>query len=299
VALAEPLPWHRLFGLSWMDFFRGLPVTIDIEKDLSRKRQLLDVVILHKNVATLPCRMPDGFDDLTTHNLISFKSYQETLDGWALNELVGHYINYRKQESPSMQELLPETDFRLFAVCVRFPTRLAQQVLLTPLQPGVYEVRHFTGTLRVVVIHQLPQEEQNALLHLFSAQAEALRYGVEHYRQRSEETSNLLLQLFNRYRQEDLSVDALQQMARDTIEQLLRNMSPEERLKGLSPEERLKGLPAEERLKGLPLEERIKGLTPEELGRLLLKDELLAVLPPDYREVLLRLKNKDRSSPPG
>src|ERR1700691_3087750 len=125
------------------------------EKDLSLKRQLLDVVILHKTAESLPCRLPDGFDDLGAHNVISFKSYQETLDGWTLNELVGHYVNYRKQESPSMQELLPEADFRLFAVSVRFPARLAQQVELTPLQAGVYEVRHFTGNLRLVVIHQL------------------------------------------------------------------------------------------------------------------------------------------------
>ena len=24
-------PWHRLFGLSWMDFFHGLPVKVDLE----------------------------------------------------------------------------------------------------------------------------------------------------------------------------------------------------------------------------------------------------------------------------
>jgi hypothetical protein len=35
----EQRPWHRLFGLSWTDFFRGYPVTVDIEKDLSLKKQ--------------------------------------------------------------------------------------------------------------------------------------------------------------------------------------------------------------------------------------------------------------------
>jgi hypothetical protein len=41
-----------------------------------------------------------------------------------LNELVGHYVNYM-QGSPSTQELLPETDFHLFAVSARFPQSLA------------------------------------------------------------------------------------------------------------------------------------------------------------------------------
>ncbi len=119
--MSEPKAWHRLFGLSLVDFFRGTPVTVEMEKDLSLKQQLLDVVVVRKGAEPLPCRLPDGFEELAGHNLISFKSYQEALDGWGLNELIGHYVNYRKQASPSMQELLPEADFRLFAVSIRFP----------------------------------------------------------------------------------------------------------------------------------------------------------------------------------
>src|SRR5919205_2002974 len=135
----EQRPWHRLFGLSWVDFFPGTPVTVEPEKDLSEKQQLLDLLILRPGAGALPRRLPDGFEDLAGHNLVSFKSYQEALDGWALNELVGHYVNYRKQVSPSMQDLLPETDFRLFAVSVRYPQGLARQVAMTSVQPGVYE----------------------------------------------------------------------------------------------------------------------------------------------------------------
>jgi len=32
--MSEQRPWHRLFALSWVDFFRGLPVTVEPEKDL-------------------------------------------------------------------------------------------------------------------------------------------------------------------------------------------------------------------------------------------------------------------------
>ncbi len=253
----EQRPWHRLFGLSWMDFFRGLPVTVEMEKDLSLKLQLLDVLLIRKQVAVLPCRLPDGFEDLATHNLISFKSYQEALDAWALSELIGHYVNYRKQCSPSMDDLLPETDFRLFAVSVRFPHNLAQQVELRPVQPGVYEVRHFTGTLRLVVVHQLPQQEHNAMLHLFSAKADLLKYGAEHYRLRSAETSTLLLQLFERYQLEgSLMPDALEEFARETIDALLKKLPVEKRLKGISLEERLKGVSVDDLLKALSPEDR-------------------------------------------
>ena len=163
-----------------------------------------------------------------------------------------------------MQDLLPESDFRLFAVSVRFPQGLARQTDLKAVQPGVYEVRHFTGVLRLIVVHELPQQEQNALLHLFSAREDLVRYGKAHYELRSKETSTLLLQLFERYRLEiTLMPDALQQFAEETIAQLLKELPAERLVKGLSPEERLRGLPPEERLKGLSPDEQLAALSPE------------------------------------
>ena len=71
-------------------------------------------------------------------------------------------------------------------------------------------MRHFTGMLRVVVVHELPQQEHNALLHLFSARTDLLRYGAAHYRPRSADTSTLLLQLFERYHLEGPFMDELE-----------------------------------------------------------------------------------------
>ncbi len=141
-----------------------------------------------------------------------------------------------------MQDLLPEPDFRLFAVTVRFPQGLAQQVPFTKVQPGVYDLRH---------------------------------YGATHYHLRSEETSTLLLQLFKRYRLEAIPMpDILEQFAAETIDELLKELPVEKRLKGLPAEERLKGLSAEERLKGLSLSEFLAELSEEKRAALakLLKD---------------------------
>ena len=57
--------------------------------------------------------------------------------------------------------------------------------------------------------------------------------------------------------------DALEQFARETIEELLKELPVEERLKGLSDEARLKGLSAEARLKGLSLDDFLAALSPE------------------------------------
>ena len=147
--------WHRLFGLVLTDFFAGSPFVVELEKELSLKKQFLDVVILRQGKGRFNGRLPDGFDDLAAHNLITFKSHHEALDDWALKELTGHYVNYRKQLSPPGQPLLPEKEFRLYAVCSRYPHNLASEVSWQELQPGVYQCQRGTDAIRVVVAGQL------------------------------------------------------------------------------------------------------------------------------------------------
>ncbi len=120
--------WHRLLGLLLTDFFTDLPFTVEVERDLSEQQQFLDVVILRRGCGGTDIRLPDGLDDLAEHNLITFKSHHEALDGWAMKELIGHYVAYRKLVSRSPSELLPDDQFRLYAVCARFPEKLSIQV---------------------------------------------------------------------------------------------------------------------------------------------------------------------------
>jgi hypothetical protein len=266
--MSEPRPLHRLFELAWTDFFEGTAVRVEPETDLSRKQQFLDLAFVRDKPEPIPRPLPDGFEDLSGHNPVTFKSHQEALDCEAVWELVSHFVNYRKQVSPSMQELLPRVDFRLFAVCARYPQQLANEVPLTRVRDGVYDLHGIGLRIRIIVIGQLPQEEQNAMLHLFSAREELLRYGREHYRPYSGETSSLLFQLFQAYKEEPNVSEALKELYRQTVEEILASTPPEDLCKRLTPEERVKGLPAEERLKGLSAEEVIKGLPPETLEAL-------------------------------
>jgi len=163
--------------------------------------------------------------------------------------LLGHYVNLRKQVSPSMDEdqLLPEEEFRLIAVSARFPQQLVSQgVPLVSVMAGVYDIAILTGRIRLIVANQLPQQEHNAMLHLFSARGELLAYGARHYRIRSSETSTLLHELFHRYQQESLTMpDLLEEFARETIDRLLKELPVEKRLQGLSAEDVIKGLSPE------------------------------------------------------
>jgi hypothetical protein len=284
----EYTDWHRMFGLLLMDFFTGSPFQVHLETDLSLKKQLLDVVVIHKGEGSFAEALPDGFGELAPYNLVTFKSFQETLTDFTLKELTGHYVNFLKQVSPTMQDLLPEAMFRLFAVSARYPRELARQVPWIELQQGVYECRRGTDVIRILVAGELPRSENNALLHLFSAAREQAQFGAAHYKLRTDESSTLLSRLFAMYRKEGLDMPyTMEDFRRDYVREHLKDLTPEEiltvvsaedllgslsvekRLEGVPVEKRLEGVPVEKRLEGVPVEKRLEGVSDEELAALL------------------------------
>jgi hypothetical protein len=249
--------WHRLFGLLLTDFFTGSPFTVEVERDLSQQQQLLDVVVVRRGRGRFIGRLPDGLDGLAAHNLITFKSHREALDGWALKELIGHYVAYRKLVSPSPSGLLPEARFRLYAVCARFPHNLSGQVPWQGRQAGVYDCRWGTDEVCVVVAGELSREAHNAPLHLFSASPDLVGFARGAYRRRSEDTSLLLGQLFERFQGEDFPMSyTMEDFKRDYFKEHFAKLTPEEQQQVLA---------------SLPLEKRLAGLSAEQIGRYLEK----------------------------
>ena len=79
--------WHRLFGLLLMDYLSNRGFRVELEKDLSLKRQYLDVVIVEREDEEPDLSgICDGFDNLSSHNLLSYKSKRQSLNAWALEE---------------------------------------------------------------------------------------------------------------------------------------------------------------------------------------------------------------------
>jgi hypothetical protein len=242
--------WHRLFGLLLIDLFTDSPFTVEVERDLSQQQQLLDVVVVRRGRGRFVGRLPDGLEGLVEHNLITFKSHREALDDWAVRELVGHYVAYRKLVSRSPSELLPPEHFGLYAVCARFPHNLPGQVPWQERQAGVYDCRWRLDVVRVVVAGELRREAHNAPLHLFSASPELVGFGQGAYRRRSEDTSLLLGQLFERFRREGFAMaytmeDFKRQYVKECFplltaeeqREVLKRLPPEELLGVLSPEQ--------------------------------------------------------------
>jgi len=84
-------------------------IQVKTEQNLSIKSQYVDVLIISKSDGAELEQIPDGFEFLADYNILTYKSLKKTLNQWAIAEVVGHYVSYRKIISPSQQNLLPES----------------------------------------------------------------------------------------------------------------------------------------------------------------------------------------------
>jgi hypothetical protein len=270
------LKWHRMFAMLVVDLLTGSSFQVEVEKELALKSQMLDVVIVRRadligSLTGLPSsalELPDGLEELRSHNLLTYKSQHEALSVWAIDELIGHYVNYCKLVSPR-DRLLPETDFGLYAIATRFPRELERRVpFLATGMPGVFDIPFGPHQIRLIVLGEIACHPRNAAWELFSVKTEPVRHGAEHYRFRSNDSKELLTALYLTYRLELPEMAyTMEQFVRETHQDILQHMTLEERLHGLAPEDVLKCFGPEERLRGLAPEERLRGLAPEDVLR--------------------------------
>jgi hypothetical protein len=242
------IPWHRIFGMALTQYFAGTAWKVEVEVDLSLQQQRLDVVIL-RHIADAPQpQWPDGFGTPAEYNLLTFKALQDPLDAFTLKELAAHCVNYRKYISPDIHHLLPEEHFRLFAVSMRFPRNLADRVALQPQGPGAYDVQWGTDTIRVLVLREMPEAEQNLVWNLFSGDQERIARAFQRLQPRQLQSwSSTVNQLLTFYGLEGMPMPyTMEDLEREVQERLLRQLTPEQLLARLTPEQRLAGLSREQ-----------------------------------------------------
>lgn len=271
--------WHRLLGVVLSDYLTGTRYIVEMERDLSLKQQALDILIIEQSKGAPPRELPDGLENFARYNLLTFKSLRQPLNAWALDELLGHYVNYRKQASPSLQKLLPAKLFRLYAVSMRKPKKLGRGAVLTPIMPGVYEVEWGGCMIRVLVLNEMAKSKRNALWQMFSGVAENVRYGAEKYNWRKKEMSQSINTLFDYYNLEGIAMPyTVEDFLREEEERLWSKLTPEQIFKKLPPKKLLEKLSAEKLLEKLPPEERVKGLPPEARLKGLKRKDIVAYL---------------------
>jgi len=271
--------WHRLLGMFMMNHFRDSPYEVEVEKDVSVKKQLIDVTVIQRTTLAGFNRYPDGLDNMARYNLLSYKSLHESFNLWALMELTGHFVNYRKLVSPSLKKLLPFNQFRLYGITTRYPGTLIKRFQPRCISPGVYELDWEQICIRLIILSRIPEGPYNAIWRLFSARPEVVEEARSHYTaNRNSELGILIQMLYEFYLREKLPMTYTRQQFEEEFvlahlksvpaEKVLQQYSPEQVLGQYSPKEKLKNLSVMDRLGDLSEEELLKGLPPELLERL-------------------------------
>lgn len=185
----ESLKWHRLGGMVLTPLFNLLGYTTYLEVDLSLKQQLLDVLVVRREKippkdSGLPKIYWEAFEDFNEYNLISFKSFHESFNGYALMEFHGHAINYHKAKEVDFEKI------NLYAITNHYPKKLLKpfegtKFLTTIKKDEIFDLTLSTVTrMRFVIL----RTTDNPLLALFSNDPPKVEAG---YRKLSEETDLL------------------------------------------------------------------------------------------------------------
>ena len=133
--------------------------------------------------------------------------------------------------------------------------------------------------MRVIVARDLPDTENNALIHLFSADPNKVKYGQDHFTQQSPETSTLIQQLVKSYDHEGVTMPYTMEEFREKFkDEFLKSLPDEKRMEGISHEKRMEGIPPEKLIGAVPPEKLIEAVPPEKRLEGMSDEEILAIL---------------------
>jgi len=234
--------------------------------------------------------LPDGFDNLREHNLITYKSIEDTLNRWAIYELYGHFINYCKQALDNDIEVNFD-NCQLYGISTRVPKKLLSQGPFSKVQDGIYDLEVLQYNTRIIVTGDMSKESNNAIWHLFSGKPHKFKYAQHYYEAHYTSLKALMQQLLGHYKEAgvplmsfDLDKYYADMVAKShemiideewdvLMEKLFEKKTPDEVMSRFSTEARLKGISVDERLQGVSVDERLQGVSVEEIQAFLDKNK--------------------------
>jgi hypothetical protein len=209
--------WHRLWGLMVTPLFEKLDCEVTVELDLSVKVQRLDMVVVTQKEPK-PISFYDvnpdyyqGFETLNEHNLISFKSFNESFNMTAIEEFYGHFTNYKKMRN---LEDTPEK-INLYAVTHHFPEKLFSRYKNTEFLECISENRIYDFKVFTPVRFIITNNFDHPILGLFSNKTEQIEKSTERLKQDDwllENVSSYLNELYNHYSLEGVNMPYTREM---------------------------------------------------------------------------------------
>ncbi len=281
----ESNDWHQLFGVVIAHQTVNLPYTLEVDYNVDRTEQRIDILLRKDDPNAPQPILPDGFENLRIHNLFSFKSFQETLDLFTIRELLLYGLLYQKMQAPKGQTIVPDDDVSLYAVSTRYPRDLFKTPRLDIVPAtgvsGVYDVWYGPSYLRLIVIQELALEARNANFFLFSSREDQVQYAQSNHRLTLPQYQYFVTKLMARFNptggvMPKLAIPTKAEMVREVFNDPEQDKAVlRELLAGVPDELRIQDVSTTVRLKDIPVADRLEGLSPNEIEELtkLLKEK--------------------------
>ncbi len=274
--------WHRIAGTLFSHCVENHPYEVDVDFDVARTEKRIDILIVKKAEDANPPVIADGFDNLQTHNLITFKSFQESMSVHALEELICYFKLYQTSERASDERRIDPDQIRLIALATRYPRKMMKRKWIgkKKIKNGVWDLMYGGTPIRLIVIQKLKLEKQNANILLFSSKKAQVQYGKANHSLGDSRYLGLMSKLFIRFSLGGLDMGKLYDWSWEGVskdirenEQLLQGflsgLGAEKVTKFLPPKEVLNQYTPEQRLQDVPVEDRLKGLSEAEIEKLI------------------------------
>lgn len=102
--------WHRVAGTLFSHHVENHPydVDVDVDFDVAHTEKRIDILIVKKAEGANPPVIADGFEDLRKHNLVTFKSFRESMSVHALEELICYFKLYQTSERASNERCIAQ-----------------------------------------------------------------------------------------------------------------------------------------------------------------------------------------------
>ena len=263
--------WHRIFGITLTDYFLDTPFEVELERDFSVRKQILDVAIIRKDGGTFEGEPADGLEDLSDFNLMTYKSGHEAMNADAIDELPTYFTGLRKMLAPKVRR----DNTRLLAVSTRYPKALNAAIPLQEDKPGIYLVPWGDRSVKIIVPKETDKIPRNAIWHMHGWEQASVDFGLQNYQWKSEGYSSIIKLLDKAYREEGLRMYTMEDFQKDAAEVILGDMTPEDYVKASSPEN-VAAIPLEKLAKRLSEKEFLElahqMYSPEQLKRLMETD---------------------------
>ena len=239
-----PTPWDAFYKQVLQEFFQKHKVAITTEVEVGRLPKTIDIAVICSQEEAQRLALASPFTFFTKHNLLEFKSSSDPLTSTEYKRIMARAYLYMAE--------MGLDDLSLLTVCavtsgkpIKVLKKMPKLVKFSNLSDALYKSDKFP--FYVVVIAELPIEERNYPLLLFSKGKKRKAFLKELVRKGATEYLRLAYELYPQDVTEVFSMSKDFPALEENIRFIIKDLGADRLLGEMHPEEIAQAIPDEQK----------------------------------------------------